>query len=409
MRVAKVMPMRMPVALLLFVLGALVFVPVCSIVGAQSDRVADSSAGDSSVPDVQIGVLGLFHPTQFSLSATAGCALVVHAGEERIVLEKSSGIDSATVRISDRDVVVTAGARVVRAAKLTVNGRKSEPVDFVLAIPEKIRRRYHGTLEIRTSAGSLTAIVTMDSETAVASVVAAESTLETPLEALKAQAVAARSYLVASRGRHHGFDFCDTTHCQFLRNPPPPNSAAARATAATRGLVLTYDSRPIAAMYTRSCSGLTRTPGELGLSPAAYPYFSVECEHCRAHPARWSRRISAKDAVRLHSFDESARLNIDRRLGWDVIPSNTFAVKTDRDHLILEGTGEGHGIGLCQSGAKAMAEAGADFRQILSHYYPNTTVVNWAGPVVEPRGSGPSARLPWFLFDFNHPRVWCVR
>jgi len=383
----------MAVALLLLVMGSLSFVSLGSTVLAQRDRVADLSAGDSFVADVQVGVLGLFHPREFSLSASAGSALVLHAGEERIVLEKSSGIDSATIRISDRDVVMTAGERVVRASKLTINGRKNEPVDFVLAVPEKIRRRYHGTLEIRPSAGSLTAIVTMDRETAVASVVVAESMPETPLEALKAQAVATRSYLVASRGRHHEFDFCDTTHCQFLRNPPPANSAAARATAATRGLVLAYNLRPIAAMYTRSCSGNTRTPEEVGLTPAAYSYFSVECEHCRAHPERWSRQVSARDAASLHSSDESARLDIDRRLGWNAVPSNTFAVKTDRDHLILEGTGEGHGIGLCQSGAKAMAEAGADFRQILSHYYPNTTLVTWADPAREQRSSGPSARL----------------
>ena len=183
-----------------------------------------SSAADSFAADVHIGVLGLFHPHEFVLSAAAGSALVLRAGEELIVLEKSSGIDSATVRNSDDDLVVTAGARVIRAPTLTVNGRKSEPVDFVLAVPEKIRRHYHGTLEIRPSAGILTAVVTMDRETAVASVVAAESMPERPVEALKAQAVAARSYLVASRGRHRGFDFCDTTHCQFLRDPPPPDS-----------------------------------------------------------------------------------------------------------------------------------------------------------------------------------------
>jgi stage II sporulation protein D len=43
---------------------------------------------------------------------------------------------------------------------------------------------------------------------------------------------------------------------------------------------------------------------------------------------------------------------------------------------LVEGIGQGHGIGLCQSGAKAMAADGADFRQILSHYYPNTTIIS---------------------------------
>jgi peptidoglycan hydrolase-like amidase len=361
----------LPVKLLSLALSALVFIPVCSLVLAQGTRVSESSDAD-----VRIGVLGLFHPLELKVSASASSALVVRAGEERLVLEKSSGVDSADVRISDRQMVVTSGSRVVRATEVTVTGRNGEPVDFILAVPEKITRHYHGTLKIKASAGSLIAIVAMDRETAVASVVAAESAPDTPFEALKAQAVATRSYFVASRGRHPEFDFCDTTHCQFLREPPAPATAAAQAAAATRGLVLAYNSRPITAMYTRSCSGHTRTPAELGLAPAAYPYYSVECKHCLAHPVRWSSRISAQDAATLRSSDESARLNIDRRLGWNAVPSNDFIVKTERGQAVVGGTGQGHGIGLCQSGAKAMAEEGADFRQILSHYYPNTEIVN---------------------------------
>ena len=129
-------------------------------------------------------------------------------------------------------------------------------------------------------------------------------------------------------------------------------------------------------MYTRSCSGRTHTPAEIGIPPAAYPYYSVECKYCRAHPARWTSRISVHDAAGLHSSGESARLIVNRRLGWGAVPSNDFIVKKEGNQIILEGTGQGHGIGLCQFGAKAMAEEAADFRQILSHYYPNTAIVN---------------------------------
>ena len=381
MRTKTTRAVKIPFALLLYVLRALVFVSVCSTVLAQS--AADSTIADSRSADVHIGVLGLFHPLQFKVRATARSALVLHVGEERIVLENSSGVDSATIRVTGNDVIVSAGKHFVRASKLTVTGRKNEPVDFVLAVPQKIARRYQGTLEIKPAAGILVAIVAMDRETAVTSVVAAESAPEAPFEFLKAQAVAARSYFVAGHGRHHDFDFCDTTHCQFLREPPAPDTAAARAVVATRNFVLVYDSHPLPAMYTRSCSGRTRTPAEIGLSPAAYPYYSVECKYCRAHPTRWSSRISAEDAAVLHSLDESARLKVDRRLGWSAVPSNDFVMKTERDQIMLEGMGEGHGIGLCQSGGAAMAEEGADFRQILSHYYPNTTVVAW------PRFIGP--------------------
>jgi stage II sporulation protein D (peptidoglycan lytic transglycosylase) len=325
--------------------------------------------------DVRVGVLGLFRPHQFALSPLAGSALIVHAGADSVVLETSSGVNLAHISVRGDNVVLAVGTRVLRAAEVTVTSRANGPVDFTLAVPGKIARHYRGTLELKPASRILTAVVTMDLETAVASVVAAESAVDAPSEALKALAVAARSYFVAGIGRHRDFDFCDTTHCQFLRAPPASASPAAQAVSATRGLVIAYQSQPIAAMYTRSCSGHTRTPSELGLPPAAYPYYSVECNYCRQHPARWESRLSAEDASTLRSSNESSRLRLGRRLGWSAVPSNDFAMRKEGKQTVLRGVGHGHGIGLCQAGAKAMAEAGADFREILAHYYPNTVIV----------------------------------
>jgi stage II sporulation protein D len=308
------------------------------------------------------------------LSANGGDALIVHAGRQSFVLEKSSGLSDAHFSIARDRIVLTVGARTVRGSVVQVTSRKNAAADFQLAVPGKITRHYRGTVELRPGSGALTAVISMDLETAVASVVAAESTPEVPLEALKAQAVAARSYFTAGKGRHHDFDFCDTTHCQFLRESPAPGTAAAKAASDTRGLVMVYQSRPFAAMYTRSCAGRTHTPAELGLPSAAYPYYSVECKYCREHPVHWQRRITAKDAEGLRNSSETARLNLDRRLGWNTVPGNDFSMQKEDDHVVLRGTGLGHGIGLCQSGAKAMAQEGADFRAILSHYYPNTSV-----------------------------------
>jgi stage II sporulation protein D len=214
----------------------------------------------------------------------------------------------------------------------------------------------------------------MDLETAVASVVAAESEQATSLEALKAQAIVTRSYFMASKGRHRDFDFCDATHCQFLREPPVPGNPAAVATLATRGLVILFDEKPVAAMFTRSCGGHTQTPAELAMPFGSYPYYSVFCDACYKSPVRWTRRISEQDAARLIGKGEAGRLAVDRLLGWNAVPSNTFEVKREDRQVILEGKGQGHGIGLCQRGSRSMAEAGADFRDILNHYFPNTTL-----------------------------------
>ena len=314
------------------------------------------------------------------MSAPGISALTLRANEQSIVLERSSGISTAHIRLSGRQLIVSAGTRSVKTDRVTISGRLNEPAAFELTVPGRITRRYRGTIEVSVSGAELVPVVTMDLETAVASIVAAESSPGTPLEALKAQAIATRSYLAAGAGRHHGFDFCDTTHCQFLREVPGPKSDVSKAVEATRGQVLTYQAHVFAPMYTRSCSGRTHTPAELGLSSGSYPYYRVECRYCQSHPARWSSRISGRDASELRATDETARLRLVRRLGWSTVPSDDFTVKVEGEQVLLEGVGRGHGIGLCQAGARAMAEAGADFHEILAHYYPNTTIVSTSVP-----------------------------
>jgi stage II sporulation protein D len=330
--------------------------------------------------DVRIRVLGLFHTQQFTVSAAGSSAVVIHECGETSVLETSSRNQIAEVRAHDTSRAVQVGSHLVQCSKLTVTDRTNGPADFRLAVPGKITRHYLGTLELTAVSGALVAVVTLDLETAVASVVAAESLPDAPLESMKAQAIATRSYFVAGKGRHLEFDFCDTTHCQFLREPPAPGSAAEAASMATRGLVLVYQSQPFAAMYTRSCGGQTRTPADVGLSSGVYPYYSVNCKYCHQHPSHWQSKMSVADAATLRSFDEASRLKIDRRLGWSTAPSNDFIKRIEGDEVVLEGTGQGHGIGLCQAGARAMAEEGADFQQILGHYYPNTTIVSLDHP-----------------------------
>jgi stage II sporulation protein D len=354
---------------------ALIFATFAAVVLAFHLPIAAQS--HDAARSVRIGVLSLFHPQRLTVTTPIGQALILHLASEQLVLETSSGMDSATLRLDNDAITVTVGSRTVRTASITITGRDNDPAGFFLSVPQRLTRYYRGTLEIRPSSGSLLAVVTMDRETAVASVLAAETTGDTPLEALKAEAIAVRSYFVAGHARHHEFDFCDTTHCQFLREPPPPSSPAAQAVAATHGLVLAYDSQPFTPMYTRSCSGRTHTPAELHLPSANYPYYAVECPHCRAHPVRWTTRISVADTPYLRPLDESARLDVVRRLGWASVPSNDFTETKDGDSFILSGIGQGHGVGLCQSGAKAMAEDGATFQLILAHYYPNTTIVTW--------------------------------
>ncbi len=320
--------------------------------------------------DVRIGVLGIFHPRQLTLQASRKEAVVIHAAGQTFILEPGSPI-TASLHISDDALLLDIEGRALRATEIRAGSRDGGAVSFLLAVPGKITRAYRGSLVVKTAHGEVVPIITMDLETAVASAVAAESDSDTPAEALKAQAVVARSYFLAGGGRHRDFDFCDLTHCQFLREPPAPDSSAAIATRETHGIILTFEEKPFAAMFSRSCGGHTRTPAEVGFPGGAYPYFSVLCDICYKSPYRWTRALSSQDAALL-GRGEPGRLGVDRRLGWNAVPSNTFTSRQEGEEVVLEGTGQGHGIGLCQRGAKAMGNQGSSFQQILSHYFPNT-------------------------------------
>ncbi|HVO99563.1 MAG TPA: SpoIID/LytB domain-containing protein [Bryobacteraceae bacterium] len=249
---------------------------------------------------VAICVFSLFHPVELRVQPANHSVLVVTQNGQSRTLEGS-------------------GSALLRGAA-TVTGRGASETDFILSVPGRIHRAFRGRLEVREDTGHLSAVVKMDRETAVASIVAAESPPGAPLEARKAQAVVARSFLTASGTRHEGFDFCDTTHCQFLRDPPAPGNINARAAEETGDLVIAYQGRAVATLYSGNCGGKTRTLEEAGWNAEEYPYFAVEC------PVR--------------------------------------------------GGVSGHRIGMCQEGASDLAKHGKSFREILSWYFPATTLIS---------------------------------
>jgi stage II sporulation protein D len=282
------------------------------------------TAGTAAPTDrVRVGVFGLFHPRALSVRPGDDSGLAIVTDRDTLVLR---GRETADVRIVNGSTMqVTCAGRSVTTDALRVAGAGDGITDVELSVPGRITRLFRGQLDITLLEDELVSVVSMDLETAVASVVAAEQIASTPLEALKAQAIAARSYFVASRGRHRGFDFCDTTHCQFLREPPAPDRRAARAARETAGQVLAYRDRTIPAFYSASCGGRTRSLADVGRPVAdGYPYFSVDCAYCGRQ---------------------------------------------------TNGQAQGHGLGLCQVGAADLAATRhAPCADILAHYYPGTNL-----------------------------------
>jgi stage II sporulation protein D len=239
----------------------------------------------------------------------------------------------------------------------------------------------------------------------VAGVVSGEMPASFPPEALKAQAVAARSYALTRKieaqasGRDH--DIGAGVLAQVWTARPSP---AARAAAdATAGEVLVAGMEPVEAYFHASCGG--RTEAGLAALGRDLPYLApVDCGRCgRAPRVRWSVEVPAAELVAAGlgpapsgarvsertATGRAARVELEaggrraslaavdlrQRLGWSRLPSLAFEVRAAGGALVFEGRGQGHGAGLCQWGAAGLAREGKSYREILSHYYPGTTVV----------------------------------
>ncbi len=147
-------------------------------------------------------------------------------------------------------------------------------------------RRYHGTFWVALTSAGLHLINQISLESYLRGVVPAEMGPHSfpELEALKAQAVAARTYAVAHLGDHdpEGYDICDTPACQVYRGADAEHSLTNRAVIETEGIIATYQGRPIDAMYTSTCGGHTEEAALL-FPDRAQPYLvGVSCSWDRA-------------------------------------------------------------------------------------------------------------------------------
>jgi stage II sporulation protein D len=240
-------------------------------------------------------------------------------------------------------------------------------------------------------------------------------------EALKAMAVAARTYAVHfdSRHRPEGFDFCDTTHCQDVRLGNESARVIA-AVAATEGELLWYAGRPAATYYHRSCGGETENAAALEPGPRA-PYLRQHHDdYCLRVPDEWQAQINKPDLARalgqpldrltvaarsdsgrvktllINGRPMSAtdfRLEIGRALGWDKIRSDLYQMEDLGEQISFRGRGQGHGVGLCQTGADSMGAQGHTYREILDFYYPGTALGLNAQGLVWERLPGESVDL----------------
>ncbi len=246
-------------------------------------------------------------------------------------------------------------------------------------------------------------------------------------EALKAQAVAARTYTLykmaqGSVARHPDADACDDiTCCKAYKSAEAAAAdwgAAAgtyeeklsRAVAETDGEVLIYDGAPVLAVFFSSAAGHTQGAGEVWehdlpylqsvespeteqIVPSYYSVVTFSAEDFRA------RVLAAYPDAKLTGGADTFLTDITRndagfvstlRVGGVQIRGNelrtllalrspAFTVDADADSLTFHVTGYGHGVGMSQYGANAMAQSGSGYAEILEHYFTGAQVVRQDG------------------------------
>jgi stage II sporulation protein D len=224
--------------------------------------------------------------------------------------------------------------------------------------------------------------------------------------------LAARERAGAS-GAAPRIDLEDRSLVGTFRSGGMASAKVARAVNVTRGLVLAWDRRIFPACMTEYCAGHTEDACPVLAGASITPLSGVECPHCRLmeHPrATWSVKLTREalaerlrprvraEGVELPGKVASVRpsgrgpagprvtrlavetaygsFDVDVQtfrecVGEDVCPSSWFEVETvGPETLVVRGRGVGHGSGLCQYGAEAMARSGASFGAILSWYFP---------------------------------------
>jgi len=281
-----------------------------------------------------------------------------------------------------------------------------DPVDAQTFLYEG--RRYRGTAQV-IDTGDV--VSTVPIEQYLYSVVSREMPRSWPAEALRAQAILARTYVLQRSNPNRAYDLVPSEADQVYTGIDAEAAATSAAVDATAGRVLRYGNGFAQIAYFSCCGGHTESSAEAwGAKPI--PYLSgVACDYCKDSSwYRWtqnitldrlSRALSAQtssigdiEAIALESLDPSGRARfwtfmgsqgtarlrsseVRRLVGSRVLPSLLVTgvdMQPGATSATVSGGGLGHGVGFCQWGSRGLAQTGASATQILAYYFPGTSI-----------------------------------
>lgn len=285
---------------------------------------------------------------------------------------------------------------------------------LLLSLQKKPNKNHNNSTQsniieiLRTASGD---IVEIEFEDYIKGVVFAEMPASFNFETLKAQSVAARTYAI--RNISDKISLCDNpAHCQAWKeaNESENYKKISDAVDATKGEILTYNDKPILAVFHSASGGNTENvkevwgsslpylisvsspneeimPNFLSEKRVTYSEFSKKLNsYLNEKNAITSNKKTLRKQIKITRFTEGGRVlelkvcgktlsGIEIRSIFNLRSSN-FSINLDDETIIFSVKGYGHGVGMSQWGAETMARAGSTYKEILSHYYPDATLTN---------------------------------
>jgi stage II sporulation protein D len=371
---------------LLFVLAFM-----CSWLVAQSDV-------------MRVGLLRNHTPSEVSIKCTGGPMELVADGR---TIGRLNAREHVQVSIVQGRIHARSTSRVFHADRV-LQLKATTAVNLQLSTvgkPTKVEE-IPGSIEVHRSGAQFVLVGVMDIESYVAGVVQAEAGKDKPTEYYKLQAVSCRTYALTNVHRHaaEGFSVCDGTHCQVFHGSCTL-APVVEAVHHTRNMVVVDSGiHLIHSTFHSNCGGETMNSEDVWSKREVYLVSALD-PYCGASThALWRRTLARSDwlAYLSRTFHMDLNDSASVRTVTDFAPqcrslyfdgarplislaqvradlkfnSAWFHVRSERDSVMFEGRGFGHGVGLCQEGAMQMARGGRSFTEILHHYYAEVHLVD---------------------------------
>ena len=263
-------------------------------------------------------------------------------------------------------------------------------------------KRYAGKIKVTFSDDLIFAVNVIGIEDYLTSVVGAEMPYKWPLEALKAQAIASRTYALMKKG-NASYDIDSTKMDQVYNGLESRTNKTRKAVNKTRSIVIVYENKLINALFHSSSGGMTENSEDVWDN--AFPYLISVKDFDKDNPQlNWKKLYSEKDLINLFpeiggiqkmeilSISHTGRIKkikVYGKYGSKVMKGKElrhqldlkstlfrfkFIKRNNKEILMIKGMGSGHGVGMSQWGAKFMARKGYKANEILEHYYSGVEV-----------------------------------